>query len=151
MDADVTTIAADVTMDVAVVITAAAFPWETIPAAASFGSSSCSACAAITDGDATMAVAAAVTAAGSSSFCFFCAAITAADVDADPDLFLHFPGQRLTPLPFGNSFLLSARLLHPSFFLLLFSHTFHIYLIKSIPLDHKLFVILFHFFTPGHL
>ena len=98
-----------------------------------------------------MAVAAAVTAAGSSSFCFFCAAITAADVDADPDLFLHFPGQRLTPLPFGNSFLLSARLLHPSFFLLLFSHTFHIYLIKSIPLDHKLFVILFHFFTPGHL
>ena len=144
MDADVTTIAADVTMDVAVVITAAAFPWET-----SFGSSSCSACAAITDGDATMAVAA-VTAAGSSSFCFFCAAITAADVDADPDLFLHFPGQRLTPLPFGNSFLLSARLLHPSFFLLLFSHTFHIYLIKSIPLDHKLFVILFHFFTPDH-
>ena len=122
MDADVTTIAADVTMDVAV---------------------------AITDGDATMAVAA-VTAAGSSSFCFFCAAITAADVDADPDLFLHFPGQRLTPLPFGNSFLLSARLLHPSFFLLLFSHTFHIYLIKSIPLDHKLFVILFHFFTPDH-
>lgn len=149
MDADVTTIAADVTMDVAVVITAAAFPWETIPAATSFGSSSCSACAAITDGDATMAVEA-VTAAGSSSFCFFCAAITAADVDADPDLFLHFPGQRLTPLPFGNSFLLSARLLHPSFFLLLFSHTFHIYLIKSIPLDHKLFVILFHFFTPGH-
>lgn len=122
MDADVTTIAADVTMDVDVVITAAAFPWETIPAATSFGSSSCSACA----------------------------AITAADVDADPDLFLHFPGQRLTPLPFGNSFLLSARLLHPSFFLLLFSHTFHIYLIKSIPLDHKLFVILFHFFTPGH-
>ena len=122
MDADVTTIAADVTMDVDVVITAAAFPWETIPAATSFGSSSCAACA----------------------------AITAADVDADPDLFLHFPGQRLTPLPFGNSFLLSARLLHPSFFLLLFSHTFHIYLIKSIPLDHKLFVILFHFFTPGH-
>ena len=25
-------------------------------------------------------------------------AITAADVDADPDLFLYFPGQRLTPL-----------------------------------------------------
>lgn len=99
MDADVTTIAADVTMDVAVVITAAAFPWETIPAATSFGSSSCSACAAITDGDATMAVAA-VTAAGSSSFCFFCAAITAADVDADPDLFLHFPGAEVNSSAF---------------------------------------------------
>ena len=82
MDADVTTIAADVTMDVDVVITAAAFPWETIPAATSFGSSSCSACAAITDGDATMAVAA-VTAAGSSlSSCFFAVDVeTAADAD----------------------------------------------------------------------
>ena len=79
MDADVTTIAADVTMDVAVVITAAAFPWETIPAATSFGSSSCSACVAITDGDATMAVAA-VTAAGSSSF--FCSAAEIMDVAA---------------------------------------------------------------------
>ena len=76
MDVDVTTIAADVTMDVAVVITAVAFPWETIHAAASFGSSSCSACAAITDGDATMAVAAAtITASGSSAFYAYVAAM----------------------------------------------------------------------------
>lgn len=126
--ADVITTAADAAITVAVADGELPCLAAETAAPAFSGSSAFCAAAAITDAVITMAVA--MTAAGSSSF--FCSAAEIMDVAATTAVKkIRQKGQRLLPLPFLPVFFCGF------LFLLFFFQTLQIYLIKSIPINHK--------------